>query len=706
MTSYQDSIQAAFSANAASWKTPQQIYDAMKLRLAANPEALNVLNSYYAAQQQPNPSAPVVTTPNLTTPNVSTVSSMAGRKNIPNSSIKPTTPTVVTPAPNTSVDAIKNSGLDADTQTQLNSHVSAIHQQYDDKIKSHTQYADNVMSSYNAYKAELDPKYKQMRDQIDAMEKEMNSNYAQLKDAVAGNYASGMDSYTRQAAAAQAGISGTLSKSGISGGALANALSEAQYDPKRLAAIQALKDKQISDVTNLQQNYTNWANTILQNRGTLTTAEQQLAQTVLARKDKLDAELNDLKNSSIEDTYKPLLATLGGKSEAMATGEKINAQQNQTLDQYLAATPARKKDMLRYKLKEEGTDIGYIDEAMLEEALKRGSYPDALAYLSQEVTKRQAEAAAKVAAASASTKSGSSWTTPSPYSANSSSPSTSSTSVSGNKTNVAELAKTKTPAQLQAMIDTELKKGTSSASLKSLAASWGLSPDVMSQLKFDGTTSTVNTKKNVQSPESELQSALRWWVDGITANTATKLLNKLGNKQVPSHLKGVVAKIYAKSLWLVNNIQLERAIEQKATAFLNSSNSLQQLFASTDEIIKQAATKAFSIEWLPVAEKTILQKVAMYGSKSLSLLSKAWGLWAKVLGGPLSVAIGIATPQWKVGWDTNEVTDRVKSIINSHKSDIERGIVNIPMSEISWLTDSEKDALADQISLIKPYITS
>lgn len=58
------------------------------------------------------------------------------------------------------------------------------------------------------------------------------------------------------------------------------------------------------------------------------------------------------------------------------------------------------------------------------------------------------------------------------------------------------------------MIDAELKKGTSSASLKSLAASWGLSPDVMSQLKFDGTTvNSMAGRKNVPTGLSEISAA-------------------------------------------------------------------------------------------------------------------------------------------------------------------------------------------------------
>ena len=251
-----------------------------------------------------------------------------------------------------------------------------------------------------------------MRDQTNAMEKEMQSNYAKLTDAVATNYQTGMDSYARNAAAAQARVSGSLAASGIGGDMLSSAVSDAQYDPKRLAAIQSLKDKQITDMTNLQQNYTNWANNILQNKGTITTAEKALANEILQRKDKLDAELNDLKTSSITDTYKPVLDTLGAKTETLSKGENINTQQNQTLDQYTAATPARKKDMLRYKLSTEGTDIGYIDDALLNQALAKGSYPEALAFLSTESKKRAADAASKVAAAGKTIGGG---TTPTPF---------------------------------------------------------------------------------------------------------------------------------------------------------------------------------------------------------------------------------------------------------------------------------------------------
>ena len=103
----------------------------MKTRLATNPEALHVLHSYYTARNTPTPTTP--TTPTLTSSNNSVAAA-----------VKPLTTTV----PNQSGAAISGSGLEGGTKDQLTSQLGAIHKQYDDKIKAHTDYSNRVNDTY------------------------------------------------------------------------------------------------------------------------------------------------------------------------------------------------------------------------------------------------------------------------------------------------------------------------------------------------------------------------------------------------------------------------------------------------------------------------------------------------------------------------------------------------------------------------------
>ena len=420
MATYQDQFKSAFDKYSTAWKNQQQVYEALKTKLSSKPEALASLEDYYKTLSwwtQPwilsktpddfkvqdykasneafyklktRPDGKVEFTSAQTwLPKVFDSKELAianieeaAKKNPP----KIATQVAMTAAPSTGIskitETINTSLLDKDTASHMRNQVNAINQQYLDKIKNQQEYAKNIMDAYNANKAEFDAKYKDMRDTVNRMENELNSNYSQLKDSVATNYKEWMDTYARQAAASQAWISGTLSKSWISWAALSNALAESLNDPKRLWAIQSLKDKQITDITNLQNNYNTWYNNLLSNKATLTTAEKQLADTILERKDKLDTELASLKNENITDVYKPLTALLADKTDKLSWIESAWEMREKSLSDFLTATPARKKDILLYNIwQQDNTLVWFIDESLLNEAIKKWSMPDAITYL-------------------------------------------------------------------------------------------------------------------------------------------------------------------------------------------------------------------------------------------------------------------------------------------------------------------------------------
>ncbi len=639
--SFDSQIKNSFATNTASGKTPQQIYDAMKVKLASNPTALAALESHYATLQP-------------------TAGNMAGRKNIPGSSTKAPVAT-----PNKSGASVNTAGMDTDTASAVTSQVKTINQEYDDKIKTHDAYAKTITDALDKNQVEFGGKYQEMRNNVSAMEKEMLGNYAQLKTMIADNYATGMDSYTRNAAAAQAGISGTLSQSGISGAALNNALAEAQYDPKRLAAIQSLKDKQITDVTNLEQNYNNWYNNIVANKSSLTAAEQQLADSVLQRKDQLSTELNDLKTKNLTDAYKPITDVQSQKVDALAKGETINAQQNKTINDYAAASPARKKDMLMYNLQTSGAHVGDIDEKLLNDALSHGSYPDALAFLRNEADKRAEANQIKMMEAQYAAR-GKKGTTTDSTSGNLNDPSTSTTwtgpttwagplanATSKQLEEIRAIQMTK-PGMTEEKVDAMMKKAWASdiaiTNSKDITTSTGTtstgttSTDTSTDTST-GTTSTDTTstgskvmtqatgaaKKNI--PTTALwyaiaagEGAVEWQLVKSGAKFLAKWTPEMIQK-APEKAKAWLARMFAASIGALWDMEKEAQAIKFAEWLMKSGISWEQLLTEGDTFLRNAAKEGLAKAGPGLAGKTrdLLIKVSQYGSKAIPIID---GLWA------------------------------------------------------------------------------
>lgn len=167
--SFDSQIKNAFTSYTSAGKTPQQVYEAMKTKLASNPTALASLETQYAAMNPTNPN----------------VASMAGRKNVPGSATKAP---IVTP--NSSNKTVNTAGMDKDTAATVTNQVNTINQEYDDKIKTHDAYAKTISDALDKNAAEFQGKYDEQRANVGTMEKEMLSNYAQLKAMIADNYAS------------------------------------------------------------------------------------------------------------------------------------------------------------------------------------------------------------------------------------------------------------------------------------------------------------------------------------------------------------------------------------------------------------------------------------------------------------------------------------------------------------------------------------
>lgn len=640
--SYDTQIKTAFDNYTTQGKTPQQVYEAMQKKLAGNTKATTALNNFYTSYNKQH--APAKQEASTDT----TFSNQSGQ-------------------------AIANSGLDTDVKNQMQKHVDTINSQYDDKIKTQQEYAKGVMDSYNANKGEFDAKYQNMRNAVNKMEQELADNYKQLKDAVGTNFTSGMETYARQAAAQQAGISETLSRHGLSGAALSNALSEAAYDPKRLAAIQSLKDKQINDLTNLQQNYNNWANTILTNKASLTGAEKQLADSVLARKDQLDTELNNLKNSNITDVYKPLIDSMGNIATTLAKGEEINAQQNKSLNDYMAATPARKKDMLTYQLKQSGVDIGYVDEAMLNEALKRWSMPDALAYL-------QSEAKARANAAGKSTTSTGGNN---PYSAGKVGWDNVQPTWSEPKTTLNDLV-TEIKRRVAKWENIDVIKRNLTANLPD--------PSILNKINWKSIASTSPTTPSTGTAETSVSSNAgrtnmsNAYVNAAVTNAlqheiwydASKAIQQLKKIPVSKFIaSGSVDKLKKIIVWQLSkwNVSLSKVLEPLAEKIVNNAGwssfievmeqaDKQAAQVIADDLLRRAEQSTVISIWDKAATKAIAQKIATGGLSALKTLGPKALTALRFLGGPIpAIVIGAATPEGEAG-DVPQFTKRDEYVNN------------------------------------------
>ena len=547
-----------------------------------------------------------------------------------------------------------------DTNAALGNDIDIINNQYDDKIKAHTEYANDLMASYNANKAEFDAKYWNMESMINKMENELTWNYWQLKDFLANTYKDWLDRVARQTAWRKAAVSWQLSGKWVSSDIINNAISEAENDPSTLAQLAALKEKQVQDLTNLQTNYWNWYNQIVTSKSALTSAEQALADKVLARKDSLDAALQEIKQTNITDAYAPLKKIAEDKVTALSWVDLSNDKREKDLAAYITSPVAARKDMLMDKLFNSWIEKQYLTEEIMNVAATKGSLPDAIAYIAWQVKDRAAQQQIDIYWA----QYWKSWTTPTiPWA-------WASTDVPWTPWNQATLQQLQekiasvknnpnfNPDEIrQKLIDqwvpmtiinrinwAWLKKNVP-AKAESVTPS-----DTVTPVSTD--TVTANNKKNTSSEKALLSwveaSVAKWWFNVLDKLTPEFL--KKYSKQVVAKLNNVLIKAYN---WLLP--WMESQIEEITTKALNQWKSLPEIWGSIDKSLMWVALEKSKSNLYSSVEKSLFAKIAQYWVKWLPYLKAAWIAWGEVLwvlaSVPVSVTLWVALNPDDAGWN-------------------------------------------------------
>jgi len=315
---------------------------------------------------------------------------------------------------------------DNDFTEALQKQIDAIKKEYDEKMKNQQDYTNNIIKMYDANKAEFDVKYWDLRSTITKMEQSADESRNEIKSFMEWTYDDAMKRIATQQAGKHAAISWKLSWAWLSSDIINNALSEAENDPNTMAAIEALKDKQITNLTGLQTNYGNWLNQIMSNKNTLTSAEKDLADEIVKKKEALDLELKNIKDTSITSMFKPIQDYYVKSTESVTWDQIKKEKTQQDIKRYQAATPEERKDILSDKLfnYSPSIDRALVTEDIMREAIAKWSLMDAVAFLSTKIVDRaQAiklwEIAAQLWKASwttstwtSSASSVSTWTTP------------------------------------------------------------------------------------------------------------------------------------------------------------------------------------------------------------------------------------------------------------------------------------------------------
>lgn len=263
----------------------------------------------------------------------------------------------------------------------MTEHANAIGAKYDTIVKQMQEKNDALQRSYDNMKNTFDQKTQNLYDQLQRQENEYRESTNRLNQQVSEYH----DNMERNLSTAAAGEKARLSSNAQERGFNSNTALEAAQIANEKYGQQLLSNQQtrLQTLQNLQRDYQSFLQNNFSNKQTLSRDEADFANKMIDKMKALKDEELALQKEIRSQAYDPMLdQTKAGINSTMSQRRYQQASEERQNSYSAIQDPNQKKQFLLDTLKSfYQIDVSGVNPEALEEAIRRPSFADAIAYL-------------------------------------------------------------------------------------------------------------------------------------------------------------------------------------------------------------------------------------------------------------------------------------------------------------------------------------